>query len=169
MIKDILKKISELAIKSGDTEYSNEQIESNWLGNKPAKIDDIASAEKNLGIKFPQDYVDFLLITNGFAATYNHTEPRFEAVENVDYLINIDDFIIEVWNQNGLEDIGKELARSILIGGIKEEQSFLIIPPKSIDDHWKYWKFASWIPGESPFQNLFDYFTSVLENMEKDD
>lgn len=166
MLKDILKKISELAIKSGDTKYSNEQIESDWLGNPPAKIDGIESAEKKLGIKFPQDYVDFLLITNGFSATNNHIEPRFEVVENVDYLVNIDQFIIGIWGQNGLEHIGKELARSIVIGGIEEEQYFLIIPPMSINDHWKYWEFASWIPGEIPFEDLLDYFTRVLKNME---
>jgi len=35
MITNILKQISELAIKAGDTDYSSEQIESNWLGLIP--------------------------------------------------------------------------------------------------------------------------------------
>lgn len=167
MITNILKQISELAIKAGDTDYSSEQIESNWLGTHPARIDEIEFAEEKLGIKLPKDYIDFLLITNGFTATNNCTEPRFEIVENIEYLAKIDDFIIEVWNQNGLEDIGKELARSILIGGIEEEQYFLLIPPESINDQWKYWKFASWIPGEYPFQNLQDYFSHVLDIMKR--
>jgi hypothetical protein len=167
MMQKVLKRISELAIKSGDTQYSKEQIESNWLGNYPANVEDIEYAGKKLGITFPQDYKDFLLLTNGFAATINHNEPRFEALENVDYLVNIDSFMVETWNQKGLEDIGKELSRSILIGGVEEEQYFLIIPPESLNDHWKYWEFASWLPGEYPFKNLLAYFTSVLEKMEE--
>ena len=166
MLKNVLKRISELSVKSGDIELSNKQIESNWIGNHPAKIDDIESAEKNLGVRLPQDYKDFLLISNGFAATRNNTEPRFETIECIDYLVNIDSYIVEIWNQENLKDIGQELARAILIGGINEEQYFLIIPPKSFKDKWKYWKFASWIPGNSPFENLINYFTSVLEDLE---
>jgi hypothetical protein len=30
--------------------------------------------------------------------------------------------MVQTWNQKGLEDIGKELTRSILTGGIEEEQ-----------------------------------------------
>jgi len=165
-MKKILKGISELAIQSGYSQYLTEQKESKWLGNYPAKVEDIEYAEEKLGIKLPQDYRDFLLLTNGFAATSNYTEPRFEAIENVDYLVKIDSFMVATWNQKGLEDIGKELARSILIGGIEEEQYFLIIPPQSPNSYWKYWKFASWIPGEYPFKNLLAYFTSVLKNME---
>lgn len=166
MLKKILKRISELSIKSGDTQLSTKQIESRWIGNDPAKIDDIESAEKNLGMRLPQDYKEFLLISNGFSATRNNTEPRFEKVESIDYLVNIDSYIVEIWNQESLKDIGQELARAILIGGIQEEQYFLIIPPKSSEDQWKYWKFASWLPGEYPFDNLIDYFTSILEDIE---
>lgn len=166
MLKNVLKRISQLSIKAGDSIFSEEQIESEWIGNKPAEIDAIEATEKNLGIKLPQDYKDFLLITNGFAAIRNNIEPRFETVDCIDYLINIDSDAIEIWNQEGLEDVGKELARAILIGGIEEEQYFLIIPPKSPADDWKYWKFASWIPGEDPYENLIDYFTNVLEALE---
>ncbi|WP_410478525.1 SMI1/KNR4 family protein [Pedobacter gandavensis] len=76
-------------MKSGDTQLSNKQIESNCKGNDPPKIDNIESTEKNLGIRLPQDYNDFLLISNGFSATRNNSEPRFETVESTDYLVNI--------------------------------------------------------------------------------
>jgi cell wall assembly regulator SMI1 len=56
MIKKVLKRISEFGVKSGDTLYSKEQIESKWLGNNPANVEDIQYAEKKLGVKFPQDY-----------------------------------------------------------------------------------------------------------------
>lgn len=169
MLKNLLKRISELSVKSKDIQLSTKQIESNWIGNDPAKIDDIESSERNLGIRLPQDYKDFLLITNGFAATRNNTEPRFETIQCIDYLVNIDSEVVEIWNQESLKDIGQELARAILIGGINEEQYFLIIPPKSYEEKWKYWKFASWIPGEFSFENLIDYFINVLEDLEIED
>lgn len=169
MLKNLLKIISELSVKSGDIQLSTKQIESNWIGNDPVKINDIESVEKNLGITLPQDYKDFLLISNGFAATRNNTEPRFEPVKSIDYLVNIDSDIVEIWNQEDLKDVGQELARAILIGGSNEEQYFLIIPPKSSKDHWKYWLFASWLPGEVPFENLTDYFKSILKNIEAEE
>jgi hypothetical protein len=167
-MQNVLKRISELALKSDEMQYSKDLVKLNWLGNHPTNLKDIEYRETELGIELPKDYKDFLLITNGFAATLNHTEPRFEAIENVDYLRNIDSYIVEVWNQDGLEDIGRELARSILIGGIEEEQYFLIIPPKSLNAHWKYWLFASWLPGEYPFENLMACFNNVLEKLEKE-
>jgi len=33
--------------------------------NKPASIELIQDVEKNLGIKFPEDYIDFMLFSNG--------------------------------------------------------------------------------------------------------
>jgi hypothetical protein len=57
--------------------------------------------------------------------------------------------------------------RVIIIGGIKEEQSFLLIPPDSANSKWKYWKFASWIPGEEPYVDLNDYFNRALDFMKE--
>ncbi|HWW43134.1 SMI1/KNR4 family protein [Pedobacter sp.] len=166
MLKNVLKRISQLSIKAGDSIFSKEQIESEWIGNEPAEIDAIETTEKNLGIKLPQDYKDFLLITNGFAAIRNNTQPRFETVDCIDYLINIDSYVVEIYNQESLKDTGNELARAILIGGIDEEQYFLLIPPKSPEEDWKYWMFASWLAGEYPYKNLIDYFTNVLKDLE---
>jgi len=40
MLKNLLKRISGLSVKSGDIQLSTKQIESNWIGNDPAKIDE---------------------------------------------------------------------------------------------------------------------------------
>jgi len=75
---------------------------------------------------------------------------------NINYLKNIDKNIVEAYNSPKLE-------RSILVAGINEEQYFLLIPPLSSSAEWDYWKFANWIPGEQSFENLYSYFSTVLE------
>ncbi len=48
---------------------------------------------------------------------------------------------------------------------INQEQYFLLIPPNSINEKWKYWKFANWCPGEEEHENLESYFIDVLTFM----
>nr|WP_321222917.1 SMI1/KNR4 family protein [uncultured Psychroserpens sp.] len=157
-----LKQISEKAIELADFEFTQEQTENKWLGTKPASETEIKLTEKRLGIKLPTDYKEFLRITNGFSAP-NDIEPTFEQIEQIDYLKNIDSFLIEVWNEDGIADIGKQLERSILIAGISEEQYFLLIPPKTDSENWNYWKFSSWQPGEVKFNDLRHYLNDALE------
>jgi len=78
---------------------------------------------------------------------------------------NIDNFIIESYNIDGIKNIGKQLEKSVLVGGINQEQYFLLIPPKSKNEKWKYWKFANWHPGEEEYINLENYFSEVLNFM----
>jgi cell wall assembly regulator SMI1 len=154
MMENLLIDISEKAIKSEDFNFTSEQIENNWLGNIPASEKQIFEAENKLGVKFPEDYKEFLRITNGFSAP-NDVEPSFEEIEKIDYLKNIDESIIETYNL-------VELEHAIIVGGISEEQYFLLLPPKTENEKWKYWKFANWIPGEEQYSNLKDYFREVL-------
>ena len=145
----LLKQISEKAIELGDFEFTQEQTE-------------IKLTEKRLGIEFPTDFKKFLSITNGFSAP-NDIEPTFEPTDKIDYLKNIDRFIIEAYSIDGIENIGQELEKSILVGGINEEQYFLLIPHNLTTGKWKYWKFANWHPGEEEHENLESYFKDVLE------
>jgi len=158
----LLKKISEKAIELADFEFAQEQTKNKWLGTKPASETEIKSTEKRLGIEFPSDFKKFLSITNGFLAP-NDIEPTFEQIDRIDYLKNIDSFIIEAYSIDEIENIGKELEKSILVGGINEEQYFLLIPSDLTNKKWKYWKFANWHPGEEEHQNLESYFKNVLE------
>ena len=50
----------------------------------PAEISAIELVEKNLGIKLPQDYVDFLLTTNGFAGMIGESYVVFEQIKKVE-------------------------------------------------------------------------------------
>lgn len=155
MLKNILVDISEKAIKLEDFDFTSEQIKNSWLGNIPATETQISEVENMLGVKLPEDYIEFLRITNGFLAP-NDVEPSFENIEKIDFFKNVDEFTIEAY---GLV----ELENAIIIGGISEEQYFLLLPPKSENEKWKYWKFANWMAGEQPFENLKEYFQYVLE------
>lgn len=161
-MNSLLKQISEKAIELADFEFTQEQINNKWLGTIPTSENDIQLTEKRLGVELPRDYKEFLRITNGFSAP-NDVEPTFEPIAKIDYLKNVDSYLIEVWNQDGIADIGKQLERSIIIGGINEEQIFLLIPPMSGSENWKYWKFSSWQPGEVEYENLEHHLNEVLE------
>ncbi len=138
---------------------------SRWLGTFPADPEDIKKAEQKLGVELPEDYKRFLSITNGFFTPCDATEPTFERVTNVDHLKNVDPFLLEVWNQDKLKDVGQQLNRAIIIAGLKDSQYFFLLPPAEDNPDWQYWKFANWIPGEERYSDLQSYFDSVLDFM----
>ncbi|WP_120275255.1 SMI1/KNR4 family protein [Mangrovibacterium diazotrophicum] len=167
-MKMTLNSIAEQMLRLAEFEYSESQIKLKWFGNEPATLNIIEENEKRLEIKLPEDYKDFLLIANGFHA-FNTVEPTFHPVNKIDYLKNIDPELIKIWKQTGNVEIGEILEQSIIIAGIGEEQLFLIIPPDSKNTNWRYWKFASWIPGEEPYNDLNQYFNEVLDFMKNED
>jgi len=161
-MREILESISNLMIELDDSDYSDDQIKSKWLGNKPATTEDIKGTEERLKIDLPQDYKDFLMISNGFHA-FSPEEPTFLPFDRIDYLKNIDPDLIKIWFETGNEATAEALEKSIIVAGVTEDQSFLIIPPENESDNWSYWKFASWIPGEEPYDNFFHYLNDVQE------
>ena len=161
----LLVEISHRAILLNESDYpfTEAQMQADWLGNPPALDNTIEKAQLRLQIKFPQDYIDFLKIADGFSQTTT-TSMTFLPVEEVDYLIKLDEELVEIWNEtDDLPEIGQALKKSILIGGRNEEQCFLLIPPSQTSNNWRYWKFASWIPGPEEFKNLKDYFKNELQ------
>jgi cell wall assembly regulator SMI1 len=166
-VKDILKKISHIAVDQKVRGLSEGHVLSCWLGTFPAHSDDIKMAEQKLGVKLPEDYKEFLLTTNGFFTPCDSTEPTFEKVSDITYLKDVDPFLLEIWNEGVLENIGRQLNRAIVVAGLNDEQYFFLIPPvDEANNEWQYWKFANWIPGEEPYENLQTYFESVLDLME---
>jgi cell wall assembly regulator SMI1 len=163
-MEKILKNISKSVISLNESDFTAEQIKAQWLGFEPATDAAIEATEKRLNCSLPTDYKEFLKITNGFSQTNNAVHSTFLPVEKIDYLVNLDDDLIEIWEKE-MPEIGKILRTSILIAGLNESQNVLLIPQKN---KWIYWQFAHWIPGERPFKNLKPYFKSVLDVFKDD-
>jgi cell wall assembly regulator SMI1 len=167
-MKDILQAISVEMIAKAAYEFTEVQRQSQWLGSPAATPEAIQKTEERLQITLPEDYKEFLSISNGFYAVSSDVDPTFHAVEKIDYLRNIDQEYIDIWRETGNHDIAPLMEASILVAGFDEEQYFLLIPPTETTSHWQYWKFASWIPGEEPFDNLEHYFKEALEFLRED-
>jgi cell wall assembly regulator SMI1 len=164
-MEKILKNISKSVLLLNELDFTDEQLKAQWLGFEPATDAAIQAAEKRLNCSLPTDYKEFLKITNGFSQTNNTIHSTFLPVEKIDYLLNLDDDLIEIWEDTGNVEVAKILKTSILIGGLNEAQNVLLIPQKN---KWIYWQFAHWIPGERPFKNLKSYFKSVLDIFKDD-
>lgn len=163
-MKKILELLFDKSILLGDEKYTDAQIKSRWIGNAPATIEEIENTEKRLGLKLPQDYVEFIKIANGFPTSTNAVEPSFQKVSDIDFYKNFQLNVIDTWNEMGeLDYVVSKLERAIIVAGLEEEQQFLLIPPIDSQSEWKYWKFANWIPGEQEFKDLKTYFESVIE------
>lgn len=161
-MKDVLSKLSKAAIDLGD--YPFEKDSACWIGYNPATDEEIKKTESRLGVNFPSDFKEFMKISNGFPAT-SSIEPSFLSLSKIDYTKNIDPFLIKLWTDKSVvpTELAEKYERSITIGGINEEQMFMLIPPANSNDDWEYWKFANWIPGEEPYPSLKDYFLNVIE------
>jgi len=161
-MQKLLQDISKRALLLNEYDFTEEQKQSNWLGANPASDDEIERTKKLLQADLPKDYIDFLKITNGFPQCIG-TGVTFLPIDKVDYLINVDEDLVQIWNSHAeLNNTREALSASLLIGGLNEEQYFLLIPPNDDNKKWRYWKFASWIPGEHEFKSLKDYFRSEL-------
>lgn len=171
-MKEKIKELFEKSIDLGDENYTNEQIKNKWIGKKPATENEIKEAENRLGIKLPNDYVNFLRITNGFLTCSKSIEPSFEDINKIDFYKNFKFNAISQWKSNCFDneilEVVSSLERAIMIAGFDEEQQFLIIPPKTPDQKWKYWKFAFWIPGEEEYDDLVDYFNTLVEFLDEE-
>lgn len=164
----LLQEISKRTLLLNEYSFTDEQMHSKWLGLGSASDEEIEAAKASLKSDLPTDYIEFLKITNGFPQCTS-TGITFLPVDKVDYLINVDEDLVEIWNdRDELKNIGQALSESLLIGGLNEEQYFLLIPPNAVVNKWRYWEFASWIPGEHEFKTLNDYFKSELSFLKEE-
>ncbi len=164
-MRKLLEQISIKAIELEDSQFNEKQIIEKWLGKDAATQSDIIILETRLGIELPDDYKLFLKTSNGFNAT-SSIDITFSPTENVDYLKNFKHFkgSLDFYDDiGGFEETALQFKESILIGGIDEEQIFLLLPPVNNMKKWRYWQFANWIPGEEEYENLEAHFSDVLD------
>jgi SMI1 / KNR4 family (SUKH-1) len=160
-MKDLLKQISTQALKLTSDFYSAEEKASQWIGRNPATDAAIADTEKRLGIKLPEDVIEFYKASNGTSIISEHSFGAFVPIEKVDWLKNADAYLIECYNGMG-EDYVNDLNNSIIISGVEYVHSVLLIQPYGKHEAWRYWEFASYYPGEHPFQGMHAYLSRLV-------
>jgi len=164
--KELLDKISEIAIKQKTTDFSKDILVKKSLSKAPAEIQEIDTAEKRLNIILPEDYKNFLLTSNGFEC-YLNTGVTIASIDKVDFLINVDKELIDIW-ADSMDEVdpgfGNKLKNSIIIGGHQEAQQLLLIPLQ--ENNWECWHFSSWTPGETVYESFRFYMEEQLQSLE---
>jgi len=162
--QQLLKKISEIAIEQTTFDFSQQAIETKWLGQPPTTVTDIEVAEKRLGLQLPQDYKDFLKTSNGFNP-FSLVNVTLSSVDKADMLVNVDEDLVSAWTGGMFEEsFNNKFRKSIIIGGHEEEQMLLLIPPES--GEWECWFFANWVPGERRYPGFRYYMEELLQRLE---
>jgi hypothetical protein len=155
-MKEQVQQISKETLYLNPDFYSDEEKASQWIGRKPATDEAIADTEKRLGIKLPEDVVEFYKISNGTSVILNQTFGGFMPIEEIDWLKNADAYLIECYAGIS-QGLTNDLNNSIIIAGLNYCHSVLIIPPYGEHKIWRYWEFASYNPGETPFDGIKKY------------
>jgi SMI1 / KNR4 family (SUKH-1) len=168
-MKELLKQISIQAIALEADSYSQAEIAAQWIGRAPASLADIKATEARLGIGLPADVKTFYKATNGTSVLLTHTFGAFEPIEKIAWLKDIDAYTIECYAGMG-EDYVNDLKNSIVIAGISYVHMILLIQPYGKHKKWRYWEFASYIPGETEFKGVKKYLERLhdfLSNQNK--
>jgi hypothetical protein len=166
-MKEIIEQFFILALLLNKGNFTETQKQTKWIGNKPATEESILEAEKKLGMKLPEDYKNFLRITDGLEDISATTSVKFLSVNEINFLNKLDDDIVDIWSEND-KQYGRILANSILIGGLDQEQQVLLVPPNKKNKNWQCWLFASWIPGEQQFNSFTDYLSSEISQLKNE-
>lgn len=164
--RQLLDRISKLAIEQNTIDFSEEILNSKTLSRTPATNAEVKAAEKELRVSFPKDYKQFLLTSNGFK-NFSHTGVTLSSVDKVDYLKNVDEQLIDIWADSMHEldsGYGDKLKSSIVIGGLEEEQYLFLIPLPN--NKWECWHFSSWRPGEAIYESFRFYMEDELQRLE---
>lgn len=161
-MKNLLEKLSKEAVILNPDFFTDEEKNTQWIGRNPATEEDIAEAEKKLGIKLPNDVIELYKASNGTSVILNQTFCAFMPIEQIDWLKNVDSGLIEAYP--GITDeLTNGLANSIIIAGLMYPHSVLIIPPFDKYKEWQYWEFANYVPGETPFRGIEKYLERLID------
>jgi hypothetical protein len=170
---ELLKKLSELAIKSDPELFSEEQKENGWIGREPAKSEMIEDAEKRLGLKLPGDYKEFLKQSNGFSE-FGYVRPGLFSIAEVDLLKTLykgHEDIFEImksypgkdYANNRNDTIAEYLERAVAISPTGEQEIWLI-PPSENATEWQCWDFNLGEWRFKSFRHFIEMQIQMLKN-----
>jgi cell wall assembly regulator SMI1 len=187
-LKSLLQELSVLINQNVEDNfllYDRNEIQNNWLGFEPAKEEEIKNKEKELGIKLPESYIDFLKITNGFKQVSNFTGKLF-SVAKINWTKNIHPDLLEAYEDQ--EDFDSEISDEMLndysdennsnwkFSDFKEtitisdwgDSTLLMLNPNSKNKKdYEVWEFGNWFPGAIRFENFNHFIESKIESTKK--
>jgi hypothetical protein len=168
-MRQLLQRFSSTAVELSNQTHKEQVKKDQWLGYLPATTQAIAAAERRHGLRFPADYREFLLTTNGFKS-FSNTGMTLLPVEKIGFFRDLDPQLVEAWSDPQLfgdSAIADAFANSLLIGGYEEEQQLLLVPPYKNNPDWTCWYFALWMPGEKKHPAFRFYLEQELLKLEK--
>lgn len=170
--KDLLIKVSRASIDFEGELYEVDVSQSGWIGFEGAPASEITLAEKRLGITLPEDYKDFLQITNGMRS-FPLCNPALLPVDKIDFIGNIldadtfDSLMDWPVDEKDPETFRDYLSRGIMISYYPDEQMVWLIPFTAGDTtSWQTWFFAYWVPGERRYPGFRFYMEDKLQGIE---
>ncbi len=164
-MKKILQQLSANSIALYPDNFSEQEKQTQWIGNSAATEIEITEAEKRLDIKLPDDVKEFYKITNGTSEVLNQTFGGFDPIDSIDWLKNIQPETMEHYAEMGAEYV-ENLKYSIIIAGQNHPHQVFIIAPHGKHEEWQYWEFAHYIPGENIFEGIEKYLERLNDFLE---
>jgi SMI1 / KNR4 family (SUKH-1) len=170
--KELLQKLSEAAIEIDDQSINDQNVrQSGWLGYQGATKEEIRQAEERLGATLPNNYKEFLTVTNGFGRVSVISGVLLPVAE-IDYLKNVHDrfsfdLLLGYPQEDGEDEAYREkLNNAILISQYHDEQEIWLIPEDPAKTRWQTWFFAAWMPGETRYPGFRHYMEDQLQGSE---
>ncbi len=117
MIKEQLKSLSKNAIALNPDAFTAKEKKAQWIGRRRATKAEIKAAETRLGVKLPQDVVDFYKTTNGTSEILSHMFSEFMPIDSVNWLKNLIPETLENYAGMG-ETYTNDLKNSIVLAGV---------------------------------------------------
>lgn len=139
-------------------ELPDEVVEAAWLGFPPATEEEIAEAERRLGVALPPSYRAFLRVTNGWRRTSPFIE-RVWGTDQVEWLQVRNKELIEIWTDQEMPDCWE---RQALPGALEisdwGDSAIYMLSPGVVreDGEWEAAFFANWSPGARVFGSFWD-------------
>jgi SMI1 / KNR4 family (SUKH-1) len=173
---ELIRKLSVLSIKDAPELFTDEQKSKHWIGKPPATREGVRQKEKQLGFQLPEDYREFLFISNGLSQ-FSIIQPELSSVEEIAFLKSSSnkaygsDEIFEIIKtypgKDDEEDFGLLVESAIAVSELPYESEVWLIPPRINNTDWECWEFSSTNPGErryKSFRHFIEWHIQFLEN-----
>jgi HEAT repeats/SMI1 / KNR4 family (SUKH-1) len=130
-----------LADRNRAADLPDEALATGWLGTTAATEEQLQTAERRLGVKFPVSYRSFLATSNGWGPTSFFLDRLYGADEVVWFADSEPDWLA-IWASTAE---GPQLKTALQVSSVTDNGVCLLIPSEQAE--WECWFFANWIPG----------------------